>query len=405
MEILFEISNRRVSTVSDKFIRSLAYQINWNSRLIEIRGSRGVGKTTLLLQQVKKKHAGSPQTGLYLSLDDAYFYEESLVDFADQYVKYGGTHLYLDEVHKYPSKKEGMDWSRELKIIYDRYPELHIVYTGSSILELYREEGDLSRRRSTYMMSGLSFREYLIYQNIMKVNVIPLSEILFNHTTYAQEISSQIKILKYFKAYIYHGYYPFYREDPDHYYPRIKDVVSLILESDIPTAVDIHYDTIFKLKRLLSAIATSSPYTPNLTKLRANLQITDQRTLLKYLEYLQKAELLNVLQKEAMGNRIFRKPDKLYLNNANLMYALSPNRVVVGNVRETFFLNQLSYQYEVTYPNTGDFYVDNQYIFEIGGKGKGKRQIKDLSSAFITADDIEIGISNKIPLWLFGFLY
>jgi predicted AAA+ superfamily ATPase len=405
MELLFEINNRRISSVSNKFERSLAGLINWNSRLIEIRGSRGVGKTTLLLQQVKKKHLGKPQEGLYVSLDDAYFYEKSLVDFTDQYVKYGGTHLYLDEVHKYPAKKKGLDWSRELKNIYDRYPELQIVFTGSSILELHRGEGDLSRRRSTYKMSGLSFREYLIYQNIIDKNVIALTDILDNHISYAREISSKIKVLKYFKDYLQYGYFPFYKEDPEHYYLRIKDVTSLILESDIPASVDIHFDTIFKLKRLLGAISTSSPYTPNLTQLRSDLQITDQRTLIKYLEYLEKSELLNVLQKDSRGNRILRKPDKLYLNNSNLMYAMSPNRIVMGNVRETFFLNQLNYSHQVSYPNKGDFQVDNQYIFEVGGKGKDSRQIKDLDNAFIAADGIEVGIGNKIPLWLFGFLY
>ena len=405
MEILFEISNRRVSAVSEQFQRSLKKQINWHSRLVEIRGSRGVGKTTLLLQQVKKKHMARPQEGLYVSLDDAYFYEQSLVDFADQYVKYGGTHLYLDEVHKYPVKKKGMDWSRELKIIYDRYPELQIVFTGSSILELYRGEGDLSRRRSTYIMSGLSFREYLIYHNVIEIESIELSEILADHIHFAREISSKVKILKHFKDYLQYGYYPFYKEDPDHYYLRIKDVISLILEGDIPASVDIHFDSIFKLKRLLGAIATSSPYTPNLVQLRADLQISDQRTLIKYLEYLEKAELLNALQKDATGNRILRKPDRLYLNNSNLMYALSLNRVVKGNVRETFFLNQLRYKHQVTYPNSGDFRVNDQYIFEVGGKGKDSRQIKDVESGFIAADDIELGIGNKIPLWLFGFLY
>jgi predicted AAA+ superfamily ATPase len=405
MEILFEISNRRVSAVSDRFRRSLADQINWHSRLIEIRGSRGVGKTTLLLQQVKKMHLDRPQEGLYASLDDAYFYEESLVDFADQFVKYGGTHLYLDEVHKYPAKRKGMDWSRELKIIYDRYPALQIVYSSSSILELHRGEGDLSRRRSSYVLSGLSFREYLTYQNVLEAGAIELPDILADHIHFAREISSKTKILRHFRDYLQFGYYPFYQEDPDHYFLRIKDVISLILEGDIPASVDIHFDTIFKLKRLLGAIATSSPYTPNLARLRGDLQIADQRTLIKYLEYLEKAELLNALQKDATGNRILRKPDKLYLNNSNLMYALSSDRVVTGNVRETFFLNQLRYRRRVNYPEHGDFLVDDRYIFEVGGKGKDSRQIKDLPDAFIAADDIETGTGNKIPLWLFGFLY
>ncbi|MEZ4825124.1 MAG: AAA family ATPase [Bacteroidia bacterium] len=405
MDILFEINNRRVSTTSIQFQRSLKQQINWLSRLVEIRGSRGVGKTTLLLQRVQEMHSEKPREGIYVSLDDAYFYDESLVNFADQYVKYGGTHLYLDEVHKYPVKKKGMDWSREVKIIYDRYPELYIVFTGSSILELHRGEGDLSRRRSTYILSGLSFREYLIYHKIFETEPIELSDILADHTNFSREISSKITVIQHFKDYLQYGYYPFYKEDPDHYYLRIKDVISLILESDIPASVDIHFDTVFKLKRLLGAIATSSPYSPNLTQLRADLQITDQRTLIKYLEYLEKAELLHALQKDATGNRILKKPDKLYLNNTNLMFALSLNRVVTGNIRETFFLNQLSYKHQVSYPNTGDFLVDDQYIFEVGGRGKDSRQIKDAKNAFIAADEIETGIGNKIPLWLFGFLY
>jgi len=405
MEELFQISNNLVKKVAIHFERSLVNKINRNARLIEIRGARGVGKTTLLLQQIKKQFGANPQTGLYLSLDDPYFYENSLVELAETFIKYGGVQLFIDEVHRYTPKYKGSDWSKEIKIIYDRYPELKIVYTGSSTLELYHGHGDLSRRRSTYVLNGLSFREYLEFNEILTFGEVTLKEIVLNHTIIANDLIDKTKILKHFRDYIQIGYFPFYQEDPSNYYRRIIDILALILESDLPSVVDITFDNIFKLKRLLSVIATSSPYTPNLSKLRENISITDHRTLLKYLYYLDKAEVINLLQKEAVGNVLLRKPDKIYLNNTNLAYAISPALTETGNLRETFFYNQLKNNHQVTYPPKGDFMIDGQYIFELGGRNKNFSQIEGIDNAYVVADEIELGVGKKIPLWMFGFLY
>ena len=405
MEELFQISNNLVKKVAIHFERSLVNIINWNARLIEIRGARGVGKTTLLLQQIKKQFGANPQTGLYISLDDPYFYENSLVELAETFIKYGGVQLFIDEVHRYTPKYKESDWSKEIKIIYDRYPGLKIVYTGSSTLELYHGHGDLSRRRSTYVLNGLSFREYLEFNEILTFGQLTLKEIVLNHTIIANDLIDKTKILKHFRDYIQIGYFPFYQEDPLNYYRRIIDILALILESDLPSVVDITFDNIFKLKRILSVIATSSPYTPNLSKLRENIYITDHRTLLKYLYYLDKAEVINLLQKEAVGNVLLRKPDKIYLNNTNLAYAISPALTDTGNLRETFFYNQLKNNHQVTYPPKGDFMIDGQYIFELGGRNKDFSQIQGIDNAYVVADEIELGVGKKIPLWMFGFLY
>lgn len=405
MEELFQISNNLVKKVAIHFERSLVNKINWNARLIEIRGARGVGKTTLLLQQIKKQFGANPQTGLYISLDDPFFYENSLVELAETFIKYGGVQLFIDEVHRYTPKYKGSDWSKEIKIIYDRYPGLKIVYTGSSTLELYHGHGDLSRRRSTYVLNGLSFREYLEFNEILTFGELTLKEIVLNHAIIANDLIDKTKILKHFRDYIQIGYFPFYQEDPLNYYRRIIDILALILESDLPSVVDITFDNIFKLKRLLSVIATSSPYTPNLSKLRENISITDHRTLLKYLYYLDKAEVINLLQKEAVGNVLLRKPDKIYVNNTNLAYAISPALTNTGNLRETFFYNQLKNNHQVTYPPRGDFMIDGQYIFELGGRNKNFSQIEEIDNAYVVADEIELGVGKKIPLWMFGFLY
>ncbi len=405
MEELFQISNNLVKKVAIHFERSLVNIINWNARLIEIRGARGVGKTTLLLQQIKKQFGANPQTGLYISLDDPFFFKNSLVELAETFIKYGGVQLFIDEVHRYTPKYKESDWSKEIKIIYDRYPGLKIVYTGSSTLELYHGHGDLSRRRSTYVLNGLSFREYLEFNEILTFGELTLKEIVLNHTIIANDLIDKTKILKHFRDYIQIGYFPFYQEDPLNYYRRIIDILALILESDLPSVVDITFDNIFKLKRLLSVIATSSPYTPNLSKLRENISITDHRTLLKYLYYLDKAEVINLLQKEAVGNVLLRKPDKIYLNNTNLAYAISPALTETGNLRETFFYNQLKNNHQVTYPPKGDFMIDGQYIFELGGRNKDFSQIQGIDNAYVIADEIELGVGKKIPLWMFGFLY
>lgn len=403
MKYLTEISNRLILSTDVRHIRPLYNKINWNQRLIEISGSRGVGKTTLLLQYAKAKQTDG-EAVLYASLDNAWFFKHKLIELADEFYKYGGKYLLLDEVHKYPHKEQGLDWSQELKNIYDSYPGLFIVYTGSSILQLYRGIGDLSRRKSTYRMFGLSFREYLNYNNIADFAIVPFNELIENHTMISQKIIEKIRILPHFKKYLIHGYYPFSKLAGDKYFDQLNDVINVIVETDIPSVSDISFETSFKLKKLFYLLAESVPYAPNLSKLAGQLHIADSRTLLKYLNYLEKAELIQTLRAKAKGNQVFNKPEKVYLDNTNLMYAVSPAIVNDGTLREVFAVNQLKQLNEISYPLKGDLMVNQQYIFEIGGKNKKNKQVAELPDAYILNDNIETGFGKNIPLWLLGFL-
>jgi len=401
---LFENSNLLINNIDLTLKRSKFENIDWDGRLVEINGSRGVGKTTMLLQQAKLINAGANNSILYASLDDPYFYKSDLILVADEFLKNGGTYLFLDEVHRYPSKYPEHDWSSELKTIYDRFPQLKVIYSGSSILKLRKAKGDLSRRRISYNLPGLSFREYLYFNGIANFERISLEDILIRHTEISNQIISKIKVIPHFKAYIKTGYYPFYNEAPGHYFERLKDVITMILESDIPAVTDIPFGTSVKLKKLLSMISESAPYTPNLSLISKELFIKDQRTLLKYFSFLENAELIRGLSKDAKGNQILRKPNKVFLDNTNLPYCFSatPN---TGTLRETFFANQVANKHVLTFPDKGDFKVDETRVFEIGGKNKPKAQLKNVPDAYFALDDIETGFGNTIPLWLFGFLY
>jgi predicted AAA+ superfamily ATPase len=404
VEQLIDISNRLINNTSSQFTRSLYRQIDWNSRLIEIRGARGVGKTTLM-QQKAKSLTESGENALYVSLDQAYFYREQLFNTVDHYFKYGGKYLFLDEVHKYPEKEKNLDWSQEIKNIYDAFPQLYLVYSGSSLLQLYKGQGDLSRRKAGYLLPGLSFREFLEFKGLLSHQPVNLSDLLQNHQSLANEISTKLKILPAFREYLRHGYYPFFDEAPDKFFDRLNDVINVILENDIPAITDISYETSFKLKKLLSLLASSVPYTPNLSNLTSQLYVADQRTLLKYINFLEKAELVDTLGAKSTGNQILNKPQKIYLNNSNLMYALSKNLPDPGTERETFFFNQLKHLHTISYPKQGDFLVEQKYLFEIGGKNKSQQQIRDHQEPYVVRDEIETGFGQIIPLWLFGFLY
>ncbi|MEA3445833.1 MAG: AAA family ATPase, partial [Bacteroidota bacterium] len=289
MEILFEIQNRLVEDTSLEFKRSLYHKINWDSRLIEIEGARGVGKTTLILQYIKSNYNSNDTSVLYFSADDPYFYTNSIVDIVDKFVKYGGCHVFIDEVHKYLPKHEHSDWSGEIKAIYDRYPKLRIVYSGSSIIQLMKGVGDLSRRVSPYFLQGLSFREYLELNKILEFKELSLDDVLNRHLPLSKQIISKIHIIPHFQDYLKFGYFPFYNQDKEKYYDRLKNVINVILDSDIPSVIDIQYQSIQKMKKLLAVVSTSAPYTPNLTETGKKIGITDQRTLLKYMHYMEKA--------------------------------------------------------------------------------------------------------------------
>ncbi len=405
MQDIFNYSNGIIEQVSLEFKRYLFHRINWNSRLIEILGARGVGKTTLMLQKAKLLNSEEPNQAAYISLDDKLMFHQSIVDIADGLEKYGVKYLFLDEVHKYPSKQKGYDWSAEIKNIYDRYSSINIIYSGTSVLKIYKGHGDLSRRKSSYRLAGLSFREYLDLNGSHKFGDFQLDDLLKRHQEISGTITERIKIIPHLREYLKTGYFPFYKEDPSAYFTRLNSILNVIIETDIPAVSDISFETSLKLKKLLAAIASTVPYVPNLLKLRQKLFISDQRTLLKYLDFLEKAEVINTLTQKAKGNRIMQKPDKIYLGNTNYFYCLNMMGEEMGTIRETFFYSQLVATHDVRLPQEGDFLVDGKYTFEIGGKSKTSKQIKDLTNAYIVSDDIETGAFNQVPLWLFGFLY
>jgi predicted AAA+ superfamily ATPase len=397
MEVLLEKSHRKAEGVQADFVRSLMNDIQWDSRMICIRGARGTGKTTLLLQRIKQAFPKN-NSALYISLDDIWFAEHKLHELIDDFVKRGGTHLFLDEVHKYPN------WSQELKNAYDDFPNLKIVFTGSSLLEILNARVDLSRRAVVYEMQGLSFREYLNMSLKTKFQSYSLQDILENQREISSVILKGTKPLQHFTDYLTKGYYPFSFELNNLYYSQLSEVINLILEIELPLLRGVEIAYIPKLKRLLLAISESAPFTPNVQKLSEHIDI-NRATLLAYLHYLQEADLTNHLYRDSTGISKLQKPDKVYLENSNLIYLLAATNANVGNARETFFFNQVSYKHTIEYPQKGDFLVDRKYTFEIGGKSKNNKQIYSLENAFIAADDIEYGFDNKIPLWLFGFLY
>lgn len=387
-----------LKSVPHGFVRGMMDTINWEPRLIGIKGPRGVGKTVLMLQYIRDHLGQTLDKTLYVSLDRIAFSDTTLVDLADTFVKRGGKFLFLDEVHKY------RHWAVELKNCYDLYPELKIVFTGSSLLEILNARADLSRRAIVYEMQGLSLREFIAIESGLKFQSYGLTDILEGHSEISMEISQKLKPLYYFEKYLVQGYYPFYLEQPELYAHRINEVVNMILEIELPMLRNLDLSYVHRIKQLMHIIAASVPFVPNVSKLSERIGI-DRKTLLAYLHYLDEVELTLNLFKEAGGISMLQKPQKIYLDNTNLMYALNTNEVNKGNLRETFFANQISCKHNLQYTPQGDFLVDGKYTFEIGGKAKPSKQIKGLKEAYLAADDIEYGVGNKIPLWLFGFTY
>lgn len=400
MDTLIEKFRRKVSLVNTRFVRSAMEIIRWDARLIGIKGARGVGKTTLLLQNIALTCSDHLDQVLYVSLDDLWFAKSSLADLVDQFVKTGGKKLYLDEVHKYP------DWSRAIKNIYDDYTELQIVFTASSLLEILDARADLSRRAVVYYLPGLSFREYLNIQGIGRFRSFTLEEIIQDHFRLAGDIVKEIKPFRFFPDYLQHGYYPFFLEGKETFFMKLEETVIMLLEVELPLLRQIDISYVIKLKQLMGILAESVPFVPNISRLSDRIGINRQ-TLIAYLHYLTEARLINSLYKEARGIGALKKPDKLFLENTNLIYLFRGNSQAsgTGTVRETFFFNQLSPSHDLLYPEQGDFLVNSRYTFEIGGKNKGQRQLRGLEDAYVAADDIEYGHGRTIPLWLFGFLY
>lgn len=399
METLFEKFRKKLDATTTDFTRSVMHEIAWNeARLIGLKGARGVGKTTLLFQYIKLHLSDKINEVLYISLDNLYFNNNNLLALIDQFVKRGGNYLFIDEVHRYPN------WSQELKNAYDDYPELRIVFTGSSMLEILNARADLSRRAIVYTMGGLSFREYLSIKNIHTFQPYSLDEILKNHQEYAVQISKEIRPLQWFQGYLEGGYYPYFIESESLYRTKVEEVVRMMLEIELPALRGLENQYILKIKQLLMVLAESVPFTPNVSKLAERIGI-NRNTLIAYLKNLQDVGLTMHLFSESTGITRLQKPEKIYLENTNLMYALNPKQVNLGSIRETFWMNQLSQLHNVTLPQNGDFLIDNQYTFEIGGKNKSSKQIQGVNDAHVVKDDIEIGSAGVIPLWLFGFLY
>lgn len=390
------IYHRRLKMTDLTFTRFLHGKINWDARLIGIRGARGTGKTTLLLQHIKQSFA-NPDDTIWLSLDNIWFRTHRLVDLTEYLYSHGIRTIFLDEAHKYK------DWSQEIKNIYDSYPDLNIVYTGSSMLEIDNSKVDLSRRQTVYTLPVMSFREYLQFVGAANIPAQTLDELLKNHISVAMQITQKCNILPHFTSYLSIGCYPFFKEAKNDYLNRLAATATLVVESDMPAVEKVTYSTIEKTKTLLSIIAQSVPMVPNISKLCAALDTT-RDSCLKMLYALDRAQIISVLTKRQKNYKHLASPEKIYLGNTNLMEALG-TKVNIGNKRETFFNNQLQAVGDVVMPQKGDFLVNDKYLFEVGGSSKTFDQIRDLPDSFLAIDDTEIGTANRIPLWMFGLLY
>lgn len=397
MEKLREKSAILVAQQSLEFQRYLLSKINWDNRLICILGARGTGKTTTILQRMKMMDA-APEECLYLSMDDIYFSTHTLTETAERFRQLGGKYLFLDEVHKYAG------WAREVKNIYDFYKDLNLVLTGSSIIEMLALEVDLSRRARVYELSGLSFREFLAYEQSIEVAPLKLEDLLKDHVGIAAGLN-YIKPIKAFKDYINYGYYPFFKEDPKSYFIQLSQVVNLIIGYDLAFIQDIDKQQTRKIYQLMGILASQVPFKPNITNLAKTLEM-GRPTLIQFMHYLEKAKLIQQVYLEGKGMGAMEKPAKLLLDNPNLFDALSTNPANEGSRRECFFVNQFrNADHKVFLAKAGDFIVDQKYTFEVGGAKKTFDQLAGLSNAFVAADDIEIGTGSKIPLWLFGLMY
>lgn len=397
LDEILRIYNRRLQGTPEGFKRYLIDKIDWRDNLIAIKGAKGTGKTTMLLQHIKESFSDKDKA-LYLSLDNLWFETHSINDLIEYHYTHGGTHLFLDEVHYYPK------WKTLIKNINDDYPGLHVVYTGSSMLKIDSGVADLSRRQLPYTLHGMSFREYLLYEGLAEMEPISLDLLLRDHRRIAEDIlSNGMKILPAFGEYLRYGYYPFYKSVYSGFEIRLQQVVNHVLENDYPIIEGVEQSTIRKTKKMFMILAEQVPQTPNMSNLYNELE-TDRNQGLKMLYALEKAGLLALLSDKPKHIDKLSRPEKIFMDNSNLMYAyaMTPN---IGTVRETFFLSQLAVDHSVTYPAKGDFLVDGKYLFEVGGRKKSFEQIKDVTDSYLAVDDTEIGHHNRIPLWMFGLLY
>lgn len=396
LQPLFNNYHRKIARIDLRFKRYLYDQINWSARIISIKGARGVGKTTMLLQHILENYEDIDKT-LYASLDDLWFSTHSLIDLVDWADQHGVQRLYLDEVHKYAR------WKGTLKNIYDSYPDMSIVYTSSSLLIMDNATVDLSRRQTAYTLYGMSFREFLAFENILHYPAIALEDLLQNHVRHAMHIVRNVKMASYFEAYLEHGYYPFYREVGEDFASRLREIVSVVIDSDLPAVENMTFETLQKVKKLVMIISERVPFEPKMSELWTQL-VTNNELGLRMLYALDKAQIFALLTSKVKNYKFLYKPDKIFLGNTNLMHVLCP-LVNKGNERETLFCCQLQVNNDVKHPLKGDFLVNDKYLFEVGGRKKSFEQIADVPNSFLAVDDTEVGHGNRIPLWLFGFTY
>lgn len=371
--------------------RELLKTIDWSEQLICIKGFRGAGKTTFLLDYLKQEYPDDTSV-LYVNLNNFYFTRRTIISFADEFVKRGGKILLLDQIQKYPN------WSKELRQCYDKLPGLKIIFTSSPVLRITEENPHLNGIVKIYHLEGLSFREYLNHFTNNNFPVYSFSDILNNHVEIAKEIVAKVRPLAYFGEYLKCGIYPYCIDDPNFYSNRLLKHINLALEIDVPYINQIELKYLSKLRKLLHIITSETPFSPNVSKLAADVK-TSRATVMNYLRYLKNAKLIQLLYANNNGNEL-KKPDKVYMHNTNLLYAIAPENVEKTNLRQTFFYNQAGYIFPVSSSEKADFLVNNTWHFLVGGHktepGKGQ---------FAAADMIETGSKNKIPLWLFGFLY
>lgn len=403
MDALFRKHDRLLANTSMDVVRDQMGQIHWNAQIISIMGPKGVGKSTLLRQYIKKNYPIGDRRALYCSADSVDFSTRSLVELAEEFFINGGELLVVDEIHKY--KAGTSDWSKEVKEIYELFPKLKMIVSGSSLLKLKEGDADLSRRAIKYTMPGLSFREALRFYHGLEFPKWTLEDILSHPLDLWDMVASKSKPIAYFKEYLEKGYYPFLLEGEDDYFIRIEQVINYIIETELPQICKVDVANIRKVQALIKLIAEEVPFELNANKLAGSLEI-GRDTVVEYLKYLGDAKVLNLLysDKKKMGK--LAKPDKVYMENPNILYALAPDKADIGTVRESFAVNSLSESHLVEYGKIqGDFKVDSRYTFEIGGRSKDFSQIAGVPDSYIFADDWDIPDGAKLPLWMLGFLY
>lgn len=398
MEPLYNKHKILISNVSLRIVRDVMNKISWDKQLVGIRGSRGVGKTTLMRQYIRQKYGTRAGEALYCVMDSMYFTNHTLLDLAEHFHQMGGKHLFLDEVHKYPT------WSKEVKEIIDLWPDMKVTFTGSSLLQILNADADLSRRVLSYEMAGLSFREYLRFYKGIELPSYSLDEILAESDFICDSVCKVCTPLPLFNEYLRVGYYPFYDGNEVEYYSRIENVISFIIDQEMTLFCGVEPAYTRKLKAMLLYLSENLPYEVNIAKLASYLEI-NKTTVLSYLSFMDRAELVKLLYTDNKSVTKMQKPDKIYIHNTNMLCALG-TQTNIGTLRECFVVNQLSNNHVVEYgKSNGDFKVDGEIIFEVGGRDKSFEQIANIKDSYILADSMEYPIGKKLPLWIIGLLY